>query len=97
MFSSTVLSALESYVFVTLSETTLLKYWCLPMETFVNIESYLNMTRTWMEWEVLFREIGRRAASTNGAVGADELAEVVQVVERLGTILVSCLTDLLRN
>ena len=42
------------------------------------------MTRTWTEWEVLFREIGRRAAAANGAVGAEKLAEVVQVVKRLG-------------
>ena len=42
------------------------------------------MTRTWSEWEVLFCEIGGRASAANGAVGADELAEVARVVKRLG-------------
>ena len=42
------------------------------------------MTRTWTEWEVLFCELGRRAASANGAVDTDELEEVVRVVKRLG-------------
>jgi len=80
----TVVSVSESYVFIALSETTLLKNWCLPVETFVNIETYINLTRTWMEWEVLFRKLGRRAAAANGAVDTDELAEVVRVVKRLG-------------
>ena len=73
-----VISESESYVFIALSDTTLLKNWCLPVETFVNIEP------TWTEWEVLFRELGQRATAANGAVDTDELEEVVRVVKRLG-------------
>ena len=79
-----VVSESESYVFIALSDTTLLKNWCLPVETFVNIEPYITMTRTWTEWEVLFRELGQRAAAANGAVDTDEMEEVVRVVKRLG-------------
>ena len=54
MTDPSLLSVSGSYVFIAVSETTLLKNWCLPVETFVNIETYIDMTRTWTEWEVLF-------------------------------------------
>ena len=81
-FAPSVLSVSESYVFVTLSETTLLKYWCLPIETFDDLELYIDTDVVGIE--ILFREIGGRASAANGAVGVDELAEVVRVVKRLG-------------
>ena len=49
-FVPSLLSVSESYMFVALSETTLLKYWCLSIEIFDDLELYINLTCTWSEW-----------------------------------------------
>ena len=75
-------SASDKYVFVAaLSETMLLKDWCLPVEEFDNLDLYINTTRMWLEWEILFRELGERSSASSGVVGADKLAEVVRVAK----------------
>ena len=75
-------SVSENYMFVAFSEATVLKYWCLPVEIFDNLDLYISTARTWSDWEFLFREFGRRAAS--GMVGVDELADGVRVAKQLG-------------
>jgi len=42
-----------------------------------------NQTRVWADWLVLFQELGRRAALSDGVVGAEEVEEVSRVVKRL--------------
>ena len=83
IFKPSSISVSDTYIFVAFSETILLKYWCLPVEIFDNLELYSNQTRVWADWEVLFRELGRRAALSDGVVGAEEVAEVSRVVKRL--------------
>ena len=78
------MSVSDTYVFVVFPETTLLKYWCLPVEIFDDLELYIHQTRVWSNWEILFRELGRKVSLSDGAVGADEAAEVAGVVKRLG-------------
>ena len=78
------MSVSDTYVFVASSETTLLKYWCLPVEIFDDLELYINQTRVWSDWEILFRKLGRKSSLSDGVIGADEVAEVARVVKRLG-------------
>ena len=78
------ISVSDTYVFVAFSETILLKSWCLPVELFDNLELYTTQTRVWEDWEVLFRELGKRASLSDDDIGAEEVEKVSKVLKRLG-------------